>query len=43
MKKLFTAFIAAVMLLTAVLFVACDSEDKKYFKTVSAYSFFVLG
>lgn len=30
-------------LMKAGLFVACDGEDKKYFKTVSAYSFFVLG
>ena len=39
MRKKVIAIIASVMLLTALCFVACDGEDKKYFETVSAYSF----
>ncbi len=39
MKKIIIAVIALIMSVTAVFFVGCDGEDKKYFEKVSSYSF----
>lgn len=39
MRKFLIAFVAAITLFAAVFFAACDGEDKEYFGTVSAYSF----